>query len=276
MKTQIKISPLLIFLIGMASMLIWSCRHCTDPTNPDCPNYVPPVPADPCAGKGPVTARYVIESRMNGEDGYDYRESPGILCNIYGTQSNVVRLRATNESYNNTWLVGADVVSASSYSFNFPAEYCGQSVPITLIATGPIDSICFPNDNGIDTVMFDLPIIHYFDNPIYGRFRIAWDSAPQDSFDVKILGSYSIFTGSSYYAYNFSHLEQGDSCAMSLLQGCHSYLKMHSDDDWGRQISGKFWINPYGYFEADYEMDTDPLPGSNIAMVQRHARGRRL
>ncbi len=275
MKTEIKISPLLLFIIGMTSMLMWSCRDCDDPTNPECPNYVPPVPVDPCAGKEPVTARYVIESRMNVSGEYVYRESPGILCDENNSGSYVVRVRATDNHDNHIWIIGSDEINAPSYEFAFAGEYCGQSIPVTLITSSPIDSICFPNDNGIDTVTFLLPVTPLFENPIFGEFRIAWDSAPQDSFDVKISGYYSIFDGFSFYTSNFNHLEQGDSCYMSEINSCHSFIHLYNTNSICRRIMGDFWINPDESFEAAYEMDINPDIGIS-EMVPRHAKGRRL
>jgi hypothetical protein len=277
MKTEIKITRLLLILIGLASLIMSSCRDCDDPTNPECPNYVPPVSVDPCAGKEPVTAHYVIESRMNGDDGYIYRESPGILCDDDTSNSYVVRVRATNSNYNHTWIIGSDQINATSYEFSFSGAYCGQNIPITLITTGPIDSTCFPDDNGQDTVTFQLPVIYFFDNPVWGKFRISWDSAPLDSFDVKIFAVPSAIYGSRFYTSNFNHLEQNDSCLMDLINDCHSFANLFNTNSYCRRIMGDFWINPDGSFEADYEMDNDPESGiDHINMVPRHARGRKI
>jgi hypothetical protein len=272
----------LLFLL--ATLLTVSCNRCKDecddPTDPQCPNYE--APADPCAGSQEVSADFVIENRVGPSpaDAY-YIETDGVCCNPYGnSNSGLVRVRARQDSLNYTWIIGSDTIHGQEYSFVFGHDFCGGSYPITLIVQGEPDSLCFPYDNGMDTLTRIIHVVDEFDNPLYGIYKVAWCDQPNDSFEVKL----NITQGLSLidfdvWGHNFTNFNNGDSCAFSFyIQALgYKYIKVISSSDPCRLIRGEFWVNLDDSFEADYSFDTNPDIGiDDISMIHKRLKGRRI
>jgi hypothetical protein len=266
----------------LATVLTVGCNRCKDecddPTNPECPNYEEPM--DPCAGSQEVSADFTMEGRIGFVSGeYIYVESEGVCCRPFGNSgSDLVRLRAKQDSLDCTWIIGSDTIHSQEYSFVFGHDFCGGSYPITLIVQGEPDLSCFPNDNGMDTLTRIIHVVDEFDNPLYGRYRVAWQDSPNDSFDVKLNITPDI-SGLSFdvYGHNFTNFNNGDSCWFSsdLRALGYKYMDISSNSNPCRQIRGKFWVNPDGTFEADYMFDSDPVIGSTI-FIQKRLKGRRI
>ncbi len=263
-------SRFLYFLLCVA--LITGCNRCKeecdDPTNPECPNYCPPV--DPCEGINEVSADFIIEERVENDDGtMIYRAtSGGVLVN------SEIHLMALQNGLSYQWNIGADVILNQDHYFYFPEEFAGQTIPIQLIVEGPIDSICNPTDNGMDTITKYITVYNWCDNPIYGTYKVAWDSAPQDSFILKVICDVESFNGIDVFVSNFTNTNQLDSCATHRIGYGYSYLKVNTNLIPCDLIRGEFWINSDDSFEAEYQFDIDPEPGTTYGSF--HAQGRRV
>jgi hypothetical protein len=234
---------------------------------------------DPCAGSQEVKADFKIENRVGPSpaEAY-YLESEGSACfplDNYGT--GIIRLTALQDSLEYKWIIGSDTIYNQEYSFLFGEEFCGGTYPLTLIVSGQPDTACFPNDNGLDTLTKMIHIVEGFDNPIYGKYKVAWSDQPNDSFEVKL--SIASVPGPSFliYAHNFHRTNTNDSCAMDRNALNYNFLELYCTYNLCRRLNGKFWINPDNSFEADYEIDVDPGPLlSQITMVRKHAKGRKI
>ena len=276
---------LFLFLIPLTViMLCNSCKEeCDDATNPECPNYVEPVVVDPCAGSHEVSAEFTIEQKVGTSPANAYFiETTGASCRLSsdaGTSD--IRLYGRQDGLNYKWIIGADTIYEREYIFRFSNEFAGGIYPIKLIVSGEIDSLCFPNDNGMDTVIKYLPVVDFMDNPILGTYKIAWDSAPQDSFDVKISSHIQQIVYYDVFAHNFSNLGSiEDSCYMDVTALTYKYLGVKTDQGNNlncRRVRGYFWLNTDNSFEAQYDLDIDPSESiGHINMQPFHAKGRRI
>ena len=105
-----------------------------------------PVRPDPCDGKKPVSAEFdILESNYWGQDKY-YSKSDTILY------ANIANFVAKEENATYIWKIGSDnrEFTTSKVSLRF-LDVLGE-VPVRLIVNKAPDTLCFPNDDGIDTV----------------------------------------------------------------------------------------------------------------------------
>jgi hypothetical protein len=161
------------------------------------------------------------------------------------------------------WIIGSDTIYNREHSFVFGEEFCGGIYPLTLIVSGQPDHICFPNDNGLDTLTKLIHIVDGFDNPIWGRFKVAWNDQPNDSFEVKLNIVNIVGPNFQIYAHNFTQIPELDSCATGYNAMGYKFLELSANAIDCRSLSGKFWINPDNSFEAEYRFDIDPEVGIN-------------
>jgi hypothetical protein len=257
-------------LYFLTALLVLSCSHCkeqecTDSTNPDCPNYVAPTPVDPCAGSQEVSADFTIEEHVSYLPNLWRLTTNGVFSD------NTLRIRPLNDNVNCKWILGVDTIQASEYSFHFPTGSYGQTFPIKLIVTGSIDTVCFPNDNGMDTITKYITVYDSCQMPIIGKYRVAWDSAPTDSFDVKLTCNADWIDGIAIYAQNFEHDQANDSCRMDFTGYGYNYYSLHTGLITCRGLIGEFWLNPDNSFEAKYK-----IRDGNWNYQNKHVHGRRI
>ena len=210
----------------LSILLIISCsrckEQCTDATNPDCPNYVPPV--DPCAGSHEVRANFVIEMDIDapgGPVGPNWLESSYCIADV-----NHVRVRSTVQNATSyLWILGVDTFYTQEHIFNIPAIYAGQNLPVTLIVVAPTNASCFPNDDGRDTTTKYVTVKDICTPDIYGTYRGSWQTAPNDSFNIKITRTFC-YDESGTWAQHIVNLDQsGDSCGYDWMAIGNFYLR---------------------------------------------------
>ncbi len=103
----------------------------------------------------------------------------------------VVRLSAAPVYTSVVWQIGTDprVYTQKAFDITFPATTVG-TVTITCTGTRPVNRICFPNDDGVDTmtkVLTVMPLNPYAPHAaIEGKFLGATTDAPRDTFTVRI------------------------------------------------------------------------------------------
>lgn len=165
-------APLLTLLV-----LLNGCRK-DDPT---------PVPPDPCLERVPVTADFVIEQVFRD---YDYEK--GELMFSYDTIDTIIpggaRFSAPERpGYSYEWRIGAGVYHQRQVSLSFGVETIGQSIPITLLVEGPVDTACFPLDDGRDTLTRHLQVVDYCETRVSGFYTGHWvGTPPSDTFTIGI------------------------------------------------------------------------------------------
>jgi hypothetical protein len=207
-------------LFLMAIALVLSCNRCKeecdDASNPECPNYVAPV--YPCAGHSEVSADFTIEMNVYAGTPVWY-ESDYCIADV-----NEVRITALlDDAISYTWILGLDTINTQQHVFNFPAIYAGMSLPITLIVIAEPDTLCYPNDDGLDTITRYVTITDICTANIYGTFRGALDDTPTDSFEVKIRRTACTDqSGSEFHLINID--QQGDSCGDAIHHIGNNYV----------------------------------------------------
>ena len=268
----------------LMNLLVLSCsrckeEECTDSTNPDCPNYVAPV--DPCAGKTEVSADFVIEQRVNNIG----HPEKFITCDTAIALYNITHVTAyIKNAATYKWIIGTDTVFGPQTSFHFSENQAGQSYPVTLIVQKAPNLSCFPNDNGMDTVTKFIHVINICDNPIYGTFRVAFDSSPSDSFNVAIktwpLVGDITNECNNLFIVNFNKRVSPDSCQANYRALGYNYLNFWSGFSSCSSSRGEAFISPDGaYIRANYQYWEQSLgipltPVSN--WPYRTFRGRRI
>jgi len=86
------------------------------------------------------------------------------------------------------WKVGSTIMrSTQEFGLSFDGTVLGN-IPVTLIAHRPLNTACFPHDDGIDTLTQTLTLVPRpnLRAPIYGKFQGANRSSPRDTFTVRI------------------------------------------------------------------------------------------
>ncbi|MDX2282674.1 MAG: hypothetical protein NW241_00870 [Bacteroidia bacterium] len=181
------------YLLLPALLLLAACKPCDDPANPECPNYCadpanPKCPNyDPCLGKTPVSAEFVIEELIYG------RRSTRMVTD---TLLEYMLLTGPEGASRYEWHVGTDarVFTTREVFLSFSFSDTNTTVPITLVVESMPDTACFPDDNGLDTVRKSVYVSAPRHARIVGRYRGVRRSNPADTFDIGI--SYKIdFTG---------------------------------------------------------------------------------
>jgi hypothetical protein len=183
MKTIITILTIIAFFA------FESCRKdcpCDDPYNPVCPNY------DSCLTKKPVTADFWFgivfrEDFKHLVNGQEYRTDDSIFnCGGKDSMGYTYGVRLTfiptekNAKY--TWKLGSEIITDRVFSRSFEDAIGPQRIPVTLIIEKEPNRICFPNDDGKDTVTKYVELREQWDFPIMGKFKVLFDGAKDSSF----------------------------------------------------------------------------------------------
>jgi hypothetical protein len=110
-----------------------------------------------------------------------------------------VRFYALEPDAEYTWIIGSEIIHEREFYRYFNASHVGQTFSMTLIVNKTPNSICLPNDDGIDTLVRQLTIVEemnhsdFFNTPnprLEGTFRVK-DQNMADSIDivVELVGS---------------------------------------------------------------------------------------
>ena len=114
------------------------------------------------------------------------------------------------------WRIGTDPRSFTQRKFSlyFPESSTG-SVAVQLIARRPLNSACFPKDDGVDTLTQVLTLVQraQYRAPVYGKFLGSNSDAPRDTFTIRVLNGQDPYNPGSPIPYDFMR---------NLGRGCQS------------------------------------------------------
>ncbi|MFN7312841.1 MAG: hypothetical protein ACK5UI_05095 [Bacteroidota bacterium] len=183
-------SYFLLLFILMSSMALQSCKddECQDPRNPDCDNY------NPCIDAQATSAAFTIK-----EASYVDIIEPELTDFLMDTDScymNSVFFEATQHDADSfIWQVGSEIEPRYGKRINvqFPDNLRGTNFNVRLIVKRKPNTRCFPNDDGIDTVMRRFYFVR-FNEPL------SWEGTYYGSDDDKPDSMYTIVLGQSYNA----------------------------------------------------------------------------
>lgn len=265
---------LFLFAIVVALCLTQCKQECTDNTNPDCPNYCPSVVIDPCAELHSTSAAFIIEQRSAAAEGYIYRETSRVMgSNLY------VRFRALEDSATYTWHLGAEVIATREFERVFPVDLIGQTISVMLVVQREPNLACFPNDNGIDTLVKQFQVISRCDLDIHSTFRGAWDDNPLDSFIISIPIRDTLWDGTggntpcdSPSVVNIEH--NGDSCDVETNSFTNNYLRFGAGGC-SSATGEAFYTENDGSVLIAYQLAPD-FPAPLEDWIWHYFRGRRI
>jgi hypothetical protein len=268
-----------LLLLCLVALSCSRCKEeCDDPTDPECPNYVAP---DPCANSREVSAEFVIEQMYDALGDGEFAEVNHVTClknnqpqSIQGTS--LIRLRPKQTGHHYKWILGTDTIEGPDYSFVFPNSLCGGEYPITLIVSGTVDSTCFPLDNGTDTLTRMVKVYNFYEQEIWGDYRVSDMQSPFDSFDVSIVCFQipEVLTA-DFYLYGFAPGAVGDSCRYSSWGYAYNFLDFYTNLSPCGQVRGSLWLNQNLELEGEYQYTLDtafPDP----AWISKRIKGRKL
>lgn len=84
------------------------------------------------------------------------------------------------------WQVGSNAISQTVRSFSLDFSDTIGTIPVCLIVKSKPNLICFPNDDGIDTVTKYLTIKHFKEFPLKGKYKGYLSNDPSTEFIIEI------------------------------------------------------------------------------------------
>ena len=174
------------FLLALlAGVVLVGCRDdddaecpCDDPGNPECPNY------DPCFGKEQPNARFLTEDRLIWPEWLEY-----LWIHDSIIRGGPVQFRSPFQSpeVSHIWYIGAETLETPSVIRNFSAVQRPAFITVSHVITYPVDSLCYPEATGRDSVAQTFYLIDYLSEllTIESTFRGVINNEA-DSFDFKI------------------------------------------------------------------------------------------
>ncbi len=154
-----------------------------DKTNPDCENF------DPCTQEHPISASFKIYESWGGGPP-KVQLDKWVFYDTDTVSSIFVKFTADEKDASNyEWHIGAGIYNTRSFDLEFPVSYIydpsdtDYSIPRKILKTVPImlivhktpNKICFPDDDGIDTVIRTIKFINIARSDFEGKFYGYWD-----------------------------------------------------------------------------------------------------
>lgn len=241
-----------------------SCKdkQCNDWTNPECPNYIQPI--DPCINTHPVTADFIISQWAGPGANNMYVETQYHLL-----AESLVKLTAIEDGASYKWIIGEDTIYSREYEFTFSNNFQGQIIPLTLIVFKSPDHNCWPEDDGIDTLVRIVHIRPTCTLSLLGLYHGSWEESPQDSFYISFRATDSdIWPGEDCNALVGRGLngDFNDSCQVEIGGNTDNFVQISGNycsylvmgDPWG-----EFYIYPEEnriYADYYFSIDVDGSP----------------
>jgi hypothetical protein len=175
----------LILITGFAFTL-QSCKECDDPRNSDCDNY------NPCLDAAATSANFTIKEATY-LDIIDPRLADFLMDTDSCYFSSIYFEAVQQDADSFIWQVGSEVEPRYGKQVNvtFPDNLRGSTFNVRLIVKRKPNTQCFPNDDGIDTVMRKFYFVR-FNEPL------SWEGTYYGSDDDKPDSLYTIVLGHSY------------------------------------------------------------------------------
>jgi hypothetical protein len=216
-----------------------------------------------------VSADFIIEMDAGISEWYETDE-----CLSVHNDVRITALWQNASSYK--WILGVDTFYTQQHVFAVPAIYDGQSLPIKLIVSDTPESICFPNDDGVDTVMKYIHVRTYCEADIWGTYRGAWDSAPTDSFELKIQAPICDDPNATgHQLVNFDQLN--DSCSHAIWAIANKYVRFSTGSNSCSSARGFALLAEDGeHIKIEYRLFDSANPVNPELWPLRIYRGRKL
>ena len=153
------------FLLFIISLLIFTCgKDDEPPVNCEC-------------GELP-NADFTISQGIGFNEDRRYFESDTIL-------KGPVKVESVNQLLSYEWKIGTDPTIRTGKSVELDYDVLGE-IEVTLIGHWTPDKDCFPNDNGVDTVMKKFYLVPRLDAKYFGDFEGYYESEPDSLVTIYI------------------------------------------------------------------------------------------
>jgi len=94
-----------------------------------------------------VSAAFTIEEMTTGNPNFNWNTETD---SIFGNKN--VRFYAEENNAEYTWYIGSEIINTREVKRYFPNSLVGQTIPISLVVKKQPNLICFPNDDGYDSI----------------------------------------------------------------------------------------------------------------------------
>ena len=233
-------------------------------------------PQDPCACASEVSADFDILERHT-----QLASSEIIITDhVLGAGSKQVRFRAKEEDAEYKWYIGADIECDRETFKNFGIQWVGSTIPITLVVKKEPNTICFPEDDGYDSITKTFNIYDECHEPylLEGTFRMAPEYST-DSIDIVIEFKEYPPQNDCLSADITNFDGEGSTCPGNYFRMSKSYRYMQvggTNVGSCQSLGGyKAWLHLDGLCEMRYSYfeNSDPNPDAEII---KHLFGRKL
>jgi len=161
-------------------------------------------PNESCEGMHPVTANFFIEELCEVKGNVHFRTETDTTY-----ADHPVQFTAEEQKAKYKWIINGEEYDKRGVRIVFGEEMIGKTITVSLVVTKKPDLICFPSDDGYDSITKFLHISQktptwsnkYADPewagtlPLDGIYRVF---APhlKDSLDITFTTNYDLYTGS--------------------------------------------------------------------------------
>lgn len=239
----------------------------------------PKLRIDPCKDKTPASARFKIGERIYNYSSGNIAETDTVIVSdtVLNEQKIVFEAKDENDSYE--WRIGEDtkILTGKKVTLSFSAVSGGFALPYTLsvrlIAKKKPDTLCFPKDDGVDTVTQKFTIIERNKNPIIGNYEGYLKSNPTDIFIVNISYQQTVTddfgnlysTLPTFLVSNFvkgcnNHVWWWAACNMSFgYRSINFGNNSHGSEAACKRIAGWIFIDKKGIIQIPYYTLSDNI-----------------
>ncbi|MGM0479701.1 MAG: hypothetical protein ACQERC_10800 [Bacteroidota bacterium] len=167
-----------LFTLSFLVLILYSCKKEQPQLNNES--------KDPCDCANEVSADFEIW------EGSSQVPNPRQTLTDTTYKDRTVEFRALEENAVYTWYIGADVETEQVTWKYFSDQWANQDIPITLVVEKEPNNVCFPEDDGYDSITKTFHISDYWQEntndvdlgPIEGTYRVKSEHL-SDSFDVE-------------------------------------------------------------------------------------------
>lgn len=168
---------------------------------------------------------------------------------IFHNKNVIFRAKAENAEY--TWYIGANIYDTKEVGLNFSAAFGGQDITVSLVVNKPTNAICFPNDDGYDSISRTFHVQPYghcdfttqFFNDttlLEGIYRMKSNLLP-DSFNV-VIDYYDDFSDPKINILNFDGMGTNRT-GLLRCSAKKTYRQLYVEDGFitnGNYLEGSF------------------------------------
>jgi hypothetical protein len=210
----------LIFFISIFLLLTFGCRK-------NQPKIGSTQNACDCLSE--VNADFLMDEMTSGNDNFaKYTSTDSIF------KGKNVRFTAITDNAEYKWHIGSEILETKTFKRYFDVNLAGNNIPITLVVRKQPNKICFPNDDGYDSITRILSVTNFpiYDNPnnqVYqgiteGTFKVKSDHLP-DSFNI-IVDQVIHPTLGNIYTNIFNYDGLGSDCTLKIFSNGDNYRQL--------------------------------------------------